>query len=185
MENNQNKKEEIIILSSQHERPESWPSIKEAPKTEEEFYEIVNNASWPQLKEYGFGKWSTMNEVIQDNIKYKDESNMISIPTIDGSDLDNVADQIANVVNGNPAEFTGSMIFELSSKESRPMELLKEDEDIILFPGGWYDIIPDGFKCTGIHGQEEIFVKGESDDDTRFGCLAYGIRRKLLKQTTD
>lgn len=60
-----------------------------------------------------------------------------------------------------------------------PTKLLDIDEDVVLFPGEWYDIIPDGFMVTGLYGEQYPFKHGESDDDIRFGCLPYGIRRVL------
>lgn len=47
-----------------------------------------------------------------------------------------------------------------------------------LFPAEWYDHIPNGTVVFDINGAEESFVKGETDDDMRFGALAYGFKRK-------
>jgi hypothetical protein len=47
-----------------------------------------------------------------------------------------------------------------------------------LFPGEWYSIIPDNFKCLTIGKRVEFFKKGKSDNDTRYGCLPYGFLRK-------
>jgi hypothetical protein len=44
-----------------------------------------------------------------------------------------------------------------------------------LFPKEWYDIIPDGHPITDISGNQEEFKRGETDDDYRFGCLAFGF----------
>lgn len=44
-----------------------------------------------------------------------------------------------------------------------------------LLPGEWYDFVPEGFPLTCIDGTTEPFKRGETDDDTRFGCLAYGV----------
>lgn len=44
-----------------------------------------------------------------------------------------------------------------------------------LFPAEWYDHIPDGTKIVDISGRRERFRRGESDNDRRFGVLAYGI----------
>lgn len=44
-----------------------------------------------------------------------------------------------------------------------------------LFPKEWYDIIPDGHPITDISGNQEEFKRGETDDDYRYGCLAYGF----------
>jgi hypothetical protein len=44
-----------------------------------------------------------------------------------------------------------------------------------LFPGQWYPYIPNGTKIVCIDGDEELFTRGETDDDIRFGALAYGF----------
>lgn len=44
-----------------------------------------------------------------------------------------------------------------------------------LLPGEWYDHIPEGMPLVCIDGKTEPFERGKTDDDTRFGCLAYGI----------
>lgn len=46
---------------------------------------------------------------------------------------------------------------------------------LLLFPGEWYEMIPDGFEIVDISGRTEQFVSGDTDNDIRFGCLAYGI----------
>ncbi len=148
------------------------------PTTEAGFYDIVNNASWPELKAYGFRKWDTMNNCIGENIKHKDESKIISIPTFNAGSAEEIADLITGIVDGDVVRSDGSMIMDLAPKEV-PIQLLEVDEDIILFPGEWYNIIPDGFKCTSLYGQTAIFQKGKSDNDIRFGCIAFGIRRKV------
>lgn len=44
-----------------------------------------------------------------------------------------------------------------------------------LFPKEWYDSIPDGHQITDISGNKKEFKRGETDDDYRFGCLAFGF----------
>ena len=46
---------------------------------------------------------------------------------------------------------------------------------LMLFPGLWYDAIPSGLEIVDINGERERFVRGVTDNDIRFGCLAYGI----------
>lgn len=46
---------------------------------------------------------------------------------------------------------------------------------LMLFPGEWYASIPSGFEVVDISGQREHFIPGHTDDDIRFGHLAYGI----------
>lgn len=66
-------------------------------------------------------------------------------------------------------------------KDMRP-EVLKElclglwDEGgPWLLPGEWYDFIPEGYPLYCISGEIKPFKKGVTDNDIRFGCLAYGI----------
>ena len=47
---------------------------------------------------------------------------------------------------------------------------------LMLFPKEWYDHIPEGFEVDGIDGERETFKRGGTDDDYRFGCLAYGVK---------
>lgn len=56
---------------------------------------------------------------------------------------------------------------------------LKEGEIHYLFPGEWYNLIPNGFEVTGIFGEKYLFKNGESDDDIRFGCLSFGFVRSF------
>lgn len=46
-----------------------------------------------------------------------------------------------------------------------------------LFPAEWYDHIPDGTQVVDINGATETFKHGETDNDRRFGALAYGFLR--------
>jgi hypothetical protein len=46
---------------------------------------------------------------------------------------------------------------------------------LMLFPGEWYQSIPAGYVVTDIFNEDEEFVRGQTDDDIRFGCLSYGI----------
>lgn len=44
-----------------------------------------------------------------------------------------------------------------------------------LFPKEWYNVIPEGLELKCIDGKTEIFKRGVTDDDHRFGCIAYGF----------
>lgn len=44
-----------------------------------------------------------------------------------------------------------------------------------LYPHEWYGIIPDGTPIVSISGEKELFQRGVTDDDMRFGALAYGF----------
>jgi len=48
-----------------------------------------------------------------------------------------------------------------------------------LFPGEWYSSIPEGFPVVDIFFREAAFARGKTDNDVRFGCLAFGITREL------
>lgn len=51
----------------------------------------------------------------------------------------------------------------------------KADGTQYLFPKEWYDIIPKGLMVMCIDGDEEPFEPGVTDNDYRYGCLAYGF----------
>jgi hypothetical protein len=170
----------VTVISSPHQR-ESNKTIKPAITTEQEFYEIINNASWQELKEYGFRKWDTMNNIIRENIaiEERDNSRMVTIPVFNATSVKDTVDLISGIIDGDIVKADSTMLIDLSPKEPLPMQLLEADEDVILFPGEWYGIIPDGFKCTSLNGEQCVFVKGKSDNDIRFGCIPYGIRRVI------
>lgn len=44
-----------------------------------------------------------------------------------------------------------------------------------LYPHEWYSFIPDGLEIVDIMGNREPFTKGETDDDMRYGALAFGF----------
>ena len=44
-----------------------------------------------------------------------------------------------------------------------------------LFPVEWYTAIPQGYEIVSIMGTREPFERGVTDNDRRFGLLAYGI----------
>jgi hypothetical protein len=48
-------------------------------------------------------------------------------------------------------------------------------ETLWLFPSEWYAIIPDGTPIVDINYEHELFKRGETDDDTRCGALAFGF----------
>ncbi len=49
-----------------------------------------------------------------------------------------------------------------------------------LYPAQWYQHIPNGTVVTDINGNTERFERGVTDDDMRFGALAYGFTRAAL-----
>ena len=48
-----------------------------------------------------------------------------------------------------------------------------------LYPGEWYEVIPDGTEIVDISGRRKEFVNGNSSDDIRGGCLAYGFIQQV------
>ncbi len=71
---------------------------------------------------------------------------------------------------------------EFEALRSLPREKLIElglrpwdDDGLLLFPVEWYNAIPDGFEIACTDGTQEPFVHGTTDDDCRFGVLAFGI----------
>lgn len=70
---------------------------------------------------------------------------------------------------------------EWEALKTLPKNSLKElglrdfDGRLMLFPGEWYNYIPDGFEVEVVSGKTRNFKRGTDDDDIRFGCLAYGI----------
>lgn len=51
-----------------------------------------------------------------------------------------------------------------------------------LYPAEWYSRIPDGLEILSINGEVEIFKRGETDDDRRFGMLAFGFMQKATSK---
>ena len=147
----------IEIITPQFERTNKL-AFEYKPKTVYEFMAIVETAPRSILSGLGFGKWDTMNNCIKENMG-KPSHEEVEIPII-------------NSKQGETAKFD-------IGHGGCPTKLLEIDEDILLFPAEWYGIIPDGFIVTGLNGESYPFENGKSDDDMRFGCLAYGIRRKV------
>ncbi len=50
-------------------------------------------------------------------------------------------------------------------------------EEILLFPGEWYNLIPDNYRVINLFGEVYPFHRGTNSSDTRHGCLGYGIKR--------
>jgi len=51
------------------------------------------------------------------------------------------------------------------------------DEGHYLYPSEWYDYIPNGYTITDIEGVNGPFMHGVTDDDIRYGMLAYGFKK--------
>ena len=56
-------------------------------------------------------------------------------------------------------------------------QLWEEDSNLMLIPGYLYQFIPAGLELYSISGEKEQYQSYDDlDNDTRYGCLAYGIR---------
>lgn len=89
----------------------------------------------------------------------------------------------------SPAGVEFEALLELPAKTlqalgMRPWGTLGESADggdvpgekvLYLFPWEWYPHIPANFTCVGIDGETFPFEPGVTDNDKRFGLLAYGI----------
>ena len=84
----------------------------------------------------------------------------------------------------NPAELFGVM--SSLSKETLLQIGMRQwgEHGLWLFPYQWYDHIPAGMELMCIDGSTEPFERGVTDDDMRFGVLAYGIVPDFEKATS-
>lgn len=160
---NENFPDGVQITTPQFERTEKL-DFEWKPSNYHEFITTVTKAPWEILKGLGFGKWDTMNNCIRENAK-KPVVDKISIPII-------------NAPNGETLDMD-------LGRGNHPVVELEIDEDIILFPAEWYDIIPDGFIVTGLWGESYPFEKDKTSKDRRFGCLCFGIRKPLNPHNHD
>lgn len=170
-------KKPISIYLPQFDRTEKLDY--DTPKTIEEFTSIVSSAPTEILFGFGFRKWSSMNDCIKENIERVGQPESITVPAYS---LDQAVDAITAAIEDKELpEPEGGTITLGGHRNDRetPKNLLEQDEDIWLFPKEWYDLIPNGFIVTGLNGESYPFESGKSDDDTRFGCLAYGIRKPI------
>lgn len=146
---------EIQVVTPQFDRIREL-DFQWKPDSPMEFMGTVENAPWEILKGLGFGKWDKMSELVKENAA-KPKHNQVSIP----------------VINSNE-----NFIVDIGHKNA-PLETDIGEDWVLLFPHEWYGLIPDGFMVTGLNGERYAFKKGVSDDDKRFGCLPYGITRKI------
>ncbi len=65
---------------------------------------------------------------------------------------------------------------QMTGPELRERGLYGWDEKLFLFPAEWYSHIPEGYVVDTINDRQEKFRMGVTDDDIRFGMLAYGVR---------
>lgn len=75
-----------------------------------------------------------------------------------------------------PADFNS--LLSMSAAELKKAGLGNWDGKLKLFPASWYENIPIGFPIVDIFGKQDQFVPGQTDNDHRFGFLAYGVMPK-------
>ena len=80
-------------------------------------------------------------------------------------------------INASPIDFTALPNMSHEEILATGCGVWKRSEQGVhyLFPKEWYDIIPGGLEVAVIDGSTEVFVPGETDNDYRFGLLAYGF----------
>ena len=74
----------------------------------------------------------------------------------------------------NPGDVIHNL-HKLDEKTLRALGLAPWDDKLWLIPHEWFIHIPLGFELLCIDGAEESFDPAKTDDDMRFGMLAYGI----------
>ena len=59
----------------------------------------------------------------------------------------------------------------------RPWPIAPSDgkKVLMLIPVQHYNNIPNGTDVVNVHGRKEVFIRGGSSDENRFGMLQYGI----------
>lgn len=62
------------------------------------------------------------------------------------------------------------------AKELRFKKWSDEQPDLWLFPLYLVPIIPEGLEVISISGRNYKYEKDKTDNDIRFGCVAYGIK---------
>lgn len=65
-----------------------------------------------------------------------------------------------------------------SEGELLDMGMRRWPDNLWLFPGEWFDDIPEGYVIETVNGNKRRFNPERESRDIRFGCLAFGIRRE-------
>ena len=68
-------------------------------------------------------------------------------------------------------ELDGDLLYDIGFKVWSEME----DGDLWVFPLWMFDYIPKGMKLVSIGGETIEFDPETTDNDNRFGCIAYGL----------
>ena len=75
-------------------------------------------------------------------------------------------------------------VTKLTVEEAKELRFREWDDGIYLFPLWLVPIIPDGLEVTSISGVAYEYHASETDNDIRFGCVAYGIKIKDGEQNS-
>jgi len=128
----------------------------------------------PTVEEEGFVTVSTFEycKALQDSLLERAASSIV----YDSWDTDFRVKHLTDILNlkwvkGNkvdPTVLTEAECDELGFK------VWNDDNPMRLIPMWLWPFLADEFHCTSILG-EECYSKADMDDDSRFGCLAYGI----------
>lgn len=71
--------------------------------------------------------------------------------------------------------FSKEVLFEIGCRE---FHVDLDGFTLWLYPGEWFDYIPKNYEVDCISGETLKWDSKECDNDIRFGCLAYGFKRK-------
>lgn len=74
-------------------------------------------------------------------------------------------------------------IYGLYEKDYRRLgfKVWDEGNDLLLIPAWLYHLLPDGIRLTCINGEQVIKGQDHIDTDDYFGCISYGIEKKIEK----
>lgn len=154
------------IITPQFDRTDG-KTIRWFPKCAADL-DALKTASKAELREKGLGPWG---EIPDPEAPAPLARADVRAAMADGRPL---AGDIADALGGRAAT-VGEVCSLLGIGEPDTGTKSTERGMLWLFPFEWYDHIPDGYMVTTISEHVEPFKRGETDNDKRFGCLAYGI----------
>lgn len=78
-----------------------------------------------------------------------------------------------------PEEYEAIKLMEPDNLKKVGCQIWEEENGVThwLYPSEWYDSIPNGTEIISICGNAEKFEHGKTDNDIRFGALAYGFKQ--------
>lgn len=91
---------------------------------------------------------------------------------------DNIAPKYSYIVEQVKKELIPAQewnILNIEEAESLGFQRWDEDDNLMLIPLHLYYAIPEGLKLTTISGREFEFTRENGDQESRCGCLAYGL----------